>query len=128
MLRPKDLAFQGRDGRGRSRAEQVTELSRGLKLLARESGATVMALAQVNREGFKHGAKPTMADLREGGMEADADQVWLLHRPEVELPTVEVLVDKNRHGPTGRAELMLVGHYARLGSVQREPDRHPYAS
>lgn len=101
-----------------SRAERLGEVSRGLKVLAREMGACVVAMAQVNREGVKGGARPTMSDLRESGsIEADADQVVLLHRPDDQVPEVEVLVDKNRWGIRGQATLQMAGHYARLGSV-----------
>lgn len=108
--------------RGSSRAERLGEVSRGLKVLAREMNACVVAMAQVGREGVKGGAKPTMADLRESGsIEADADQVILLHRPDDNIPDVEVLVDKNRWGTRGMATLQLAGHYARLGSVTWTP-------
>ena len=111
LVRPADTKV--------NRAEQIGEISRGLKLLARESGACVVAMAQVNRESTKRvDGRPTMADLRESGaIEADADAVVLLHHPDDEVPEVEVLTDKNRHGPKGRAVLQLQGHYARLVSV-----------
>lgn len=105
-----------------SRVEKLGEISRGLKTLARETGACVVAMAQVNREGVKAGAKPTMSDLRESGsIEADADQVILLHRPSNETPDVEVLVDKNRWGIKGQATLHMQGHYARLASASWSP-------
>ena len=100
------------------RVEVLGEISRGLKVLARDMNACVVAMAQVNREGTKGGARPTMSDLRESGsIEADADQVILLHRPDDNIPEVEVLVDKNRWGPRGMATLQMAGHYARLGSI-----------
>ena len=106
--------------RGASRSERIGEMSRGLKMLARETGACVVAMAQVNREGVKNGGRPTMADLRESGaIEADADQVVLLHWPDEQVPEIEVIVDKNRWGPKGTAHLQMIGHYARLGSVTR---------
>lgn len=101
-----------------SRAEALGTVSRGLKVLARETGACVVAMAQVNREGGKGGVRPTMGDLRESGaIEADANQVILLHRPDEKNPEIEVIVDKNRHGPKGIAHLTLRGFYAELGSV-----------
>lgn len=110
--------------RGASRAERLGEVSRGLKILARETNSCVVAMAQVNREGVKGGAKPTMSDLRESGsIEADADQVILLHRPSDDTPEVEVLVDKNRWGIRGMATLQLAGHYARLGSISWQASR-----
>ena len=106
-----------------NRAEQIGEMSRGLKVLARETGACVVAMAQVNREGTRHGdGRPRMTDLRESGsIEADADQVILLHRPSEETPEVEVIVDKNRWGPKGMATLYIQGHYARLASATWTP-------
>lgn len=108
-----------------NRADQVAEISRGLKLLARETGACVVAMAQVNREGTKHtDGRPRMTDLRESGaIEADADQVVLLHHPDPDVSEIEVLVDKNRHGPKGQAALHILGHYARLESVEWSPTR-----
>lgn len=112
------------DSRG-NRAEEIGEISRGLKLLARETGACVFAMAQVNRESSKRAdGRPTMSDLRESGsIEADADQVVLLHQPADEIPELEVNVDKNRHGPRGTARLHVAGHYAQLQSVAFDPTR-----
>ena len=100
--------------RGGNRAEEVTAVSRGLKQLARETGACVVAMAQVNREGGNRDAGPTLTDLREGGIENDADQVILLHRPDPESPDIVATTAKNRHGPQGVCKLRLQGHYARL--------------
>lgn len=114
-----------RDTRATSnRAEQIGQISRDLKLLARETGACVVAAAQLNREVGKRGDRPKLSDLRESGsIEADADQVILLHQPDDEVPEVEAIVAKNRHGPPGIATLQLHGHYARLSSVQWSPSR-----
>lgn len=103
-----------------NRAQALGEVSRGLKLLARETGACVIGLAQVNREASKRNDRPRMSDLRESGaIEADADQVLLLHQPDDDIPELEVIVDKNRHGPKGIRSLHVWGHYARLASVAR---------
>lgn len=102
-----------------NRAEEVGEISRGLKLLARETGACVVAMAQLNREAAK-GEPPKVSDLRESGsIEADADQVLLLHLPDESIPEVEVIVGKNRHGPRGKAVLQMAGHYSQLRSAWR---------
>jgi replicative DNA helicase len=90
-----------------SRHEQVGGISRRLKGLARELGLPVVALAQLNRAADER--RPRLSDLRESGsIEADADTVILLHRPEnakgAVIP-VEVIVAKQRNGPTG--ELIL---------------------
>lgn len=99
-----------------NRTEQVAEMSRGLKHLAREYGVCVVAMAQVNRASTqRRDGRPTLADLRESGaIEADADVVILLHRPDEESPEIEALVAKNRSGPRGEARLQMQGHYARL--------------
>lgn len=115
--------------RADSRERQVAELSRGLKLLAMEFAVPIMALHQLNRESTKRSDKrPTMADLRESGaIEADADMVLLLHREDIidkESPRageLDVIVDKNRSGPTGVATLAYQGHYARAGGMAQEP-------
>lgn len=109
--------------RNATEAQKLGEISRGLKILARESGACVVAMAQVNREGMRHSdGKPRMSDLRgSGAIEADADQVILLHRPDDTVPELEVIVDKNRHGPKGLANLHMQGHYARLANVTWTP-------
>jgi len=104
--------------KGSSRATALGIVTRGLKVLARETSTCVVAMAQLNREGVKNGNKPTMGDLRESGsIENDADQVILLHRPDDELPEVEALIDKNRWGPKSKASLYLAGHYARFSSA-----------
>lgn len=103
--------------RGGNRAEEISGIARGLKTLARETGACVVAMAQVNREGAKGDDGPKLTDLREGGIENDADQVILLHRPDLDVPEVRASVAKNRHGPLGVTNLHLVGHYAQLASV-----------
>ena len=117
------LQLMSTSGTTRNRSEELGEVSRGLKLLARESGACVVAMAQVNREATKHSdGRPRMSDLRESGsIEADADVVILLHQPDDDVPELEVIVDKNRHGPRGRATLRIEGHYASLSSVHWTP-------
>jgi len=94
------------------RHEQVTKISRRLKHLARELRIPVVALAQLNRASEDRSDHvPRLSDLRESGsQEQDADVVLLLHRPEVHDSTkrpgeVDVIVAKNRNGPTGTARL-----------------------
>lgn len=108
-----------------NRVEQLSEISRGLKLLARETGTCVVAAAQLNRgPAQRHDKRPVMSDLRESGsIENDADQVVLIHQPDEEIPEVELIVDKNRHGPKGVARLQVQGHYARLVSIEWSPTR-----
>jgi replicative DNA helicase len=97
------------------RQEQVAQISRRIKLLARELSIPVIALAQINRnsEG-REGGVPRISDLRESGsLEQDADTVMLLHRPERLNPAerpgeIDVMVEKQRSGPTGIVALQFI--------------------
>jgi replicative DNA helicase len=96
------------DARGRSRQEQVAQVSRRLKCLAKELNIPILALSQLNRLAeAREDKRPRLADLRESGsIEQDADTVILLHRPEfysaADQPGVaEAIVAKNRSGSTG---------------------------
>jgi replicative DNA helicase len=108
-----------------SRERAVAELSRGLKLMAMEFSVAIVALHQLNRESLKRNDKrPTMADLRDSGaVEQDADVVILLHREDAhdkESPRageLDLIVDKNRSGPTGTVSVAFQGHYARTGDM-----------
>lgn len=99
------------------REQQVASVSRGLKLLARDLSVPVVALAQVNRGAASRDSKrPVMSDLRESGaIEADADEIWLLHRDDDQRPgELEVNVVKNRHGATGLIQLGWYPHNGRI--------------
>jgi replicative DNA helicase len=88
------------NGDGKSKYEKVTDVSRGIKLLAREIDCPVIALSQLNRESTKRNGPPDLADLRDSGaIEQDADSVWFLHSPD-EYKT-ELIVAKLRKGRTG---------------------------
>ncbi len=109
------------DNRRDSRQEQVAAISRRLKFLARELNIPVIALAQVNRGSEdRQDHRPRLSDLRESGaIEQDADTVFLLHRPELHEPgqhegLVEVIVGKQRNGPTGEVSLMYIKQYMRF--------------
>ena len=103
------------------RQEQVAQISRRLKFLARELEVPVMALAQVNRSSEDRQDKhPRLSDLRESGsIEQDADTVLILHRPEkieggLNEETIEVIVAKQRNGPTGEVTLTSLKQYMRF--------------
>jgi replicative DNA helicase len=109
------------DNRRDSRQEQVANISRRLKFLARELQIPVMALAQVNRSSEdRQDHRPRLADLRESGsIEQDADTVMLMHRPELYEPgqhegVVEVLIAKQRNGPTGEVTLTFLKQFMRF--------------
>lgn len=102
------------------RQEQVAQISRRLKFLARELSIPVMALAQVNRSSEdRQDHRPRLADLRESGsIEQDADTCLLLHRPGkfdggIEDNIIEVIVAKQRNGPTGEVTLTYLNRFMR---------------
>lgn len=95
-----------------SMVQQVTEISRSLKSLARELNVPVIALSQLSRAVEQRGGKPRLSDLRDSGsLEQDADVVMFIHREdktnkESDRPGIaEVLIEKHRNGPTGKVEL-----------------------
>jgi replicative DNA helicase len=117
---------------GRSNAEnrqvEVSEMSRGLKILARELNVPVIALSQLSRNLESRADKrPVLADLRESGsLEQDADVVIFLYRDEVynrdtpDRGTAEVIVAKHRNGPIGVTHLAFLDHYTRFANMARE--------
>ncbi len=111
------------------RQEQVAQISRRLKFLARELNIPVMALAQVNRSSEdRQDHRPRLADLRESGsIEQDADTCMLLHRPGrfdggQEDNVIEVLVAKQRNGPTGDVTLTYLKQYMRYENYAGDTD------
>lgn len=103
----------------------LEEFSRGLKILAKSAGIPIIAAAQLNRGPEKRDdKKPAMADLREtGGLEQDADVVVLLHRPDQAEPEcsrageIDLIVAKQRNGPTQTVTLVHQLHYSRLADA-----------
>jgi replicative DNA helicase len=108
--------IEGTTGSGESRQQQITEISRGIKGIARELKIPVVCLSQLNRQSEgRDGHRPRMSDLRESGsIEQDADVVMLLHREDyyrlnepdfVPDNVAELIIAKQRNGPTGTIRL-----------------------
>ncbi|MFW5682074.1 MAG: replicative DNA helicase [Phycisphaeraceae bacterium] len=113
-----------------SRQQEVSVLSRGIKALARELSVPVICLSQLNRAAeSREGHRPRMSDLRESGsIEQDADVVCMLHREDyyhrgeedyVETNIAEVILAKQRNGPTGTVKLTFHGGTTRFHNLAR---------
>ena len=122
--------IQGSDRYKGNRVQEVTEISRGLKILARELEIPVIALAQLSRNVTgRDDPRPVLSDLRESGsIEQDADLVMFLHRPDYykqnddnyeETHITELLVAKHRHGAVGKIELYFHPELLRFMSLDK---------
>ncbi len=116
-----------------SRQQQISEISRGIKAVARELSVPVIALSQLNRasEG-RDGHRPRMSDLRESGsIEQDADVIALLHREDyyrmsepdfVPDNIAEIIIAKQRNGPTGTVKLTFMNKTTRFENLSTQAD------
>ena len=122
--------IQGSDRYKGQRVQEVTEISRGLKILARELEIPVVALAQLSRNvAGRDNPRPVLSDLRESGsIEQDADLVLFLHRPDYykqnddnyeETHITELLIAKHRHGAVGKVELYFHPELLRFMSLDK---------
>jgi replicative DNA helicase len=120
------LQLMSSRGRAENRQVEVSDMSRSLKILARELQCPVIALSQLSRKLEDRADKrPMMSDLRESGsLEQDADVVLFLFRPEQygevensKKSEAEIIVAKNRNGPTRTAHLTWRGEFARFDNV-----------
>jgi replicative DNA helicase len=118
--------IQGR-GKGENRQQEISEISRTLKMIARELHVPVIALSQLSRAVEQRQDKhPMLSDLRESGsIEQDADIVAFLYRddyynPETEKKNIiEILIAKQRNGPTGKVELVFLKNYNKFVNLDR---------
>lgn len=107
---------------------QVTEITRGLKMLAKDFGITVIALSQFSRDVEKRGGRPRLSDLRDSGsIEQDADIVFFLHTETTEEDSfgnrdVELIIGKHRNGSTGSLPLKFQGSKMTFCEVDESMD------
>jgi replicative DNA helicase len=116
-------------GRFGNRQEEVASISRGLKALAKELKVPVLVLSQLTRAPERDDRRPQLADLRESGaIEQDADVVMFIHRPYLFKPDMpdedrakaELIVAKQRNGPTDRVQFVFLGSFTRFEEAAPE--------
>jgi replicative DNA helicase len=121
------------DGRADSRVEQVGQISRGLKILARELDIPVVAVSQLSRAvESRNPPIPMLSDLRESGqLEQDADVVMFVYREEYydqeseRLGEADIIFAKHRNGPIGHVTLSFLPKYPRFASMYRDHGAAP---
>jgi replicative DNA helicase len=135
----------GSKARSDNRVQEITEITTGLKALAKELNVPIMALSQLSRQvEQREDKRPQLSDLRESGsIEQDADVVMFVFREEYYVERLkpaegtpefadwmtkmsqvsgkaEVIIGKQRHGPVGTVELAFEGQFTRFGNLARD--------
>ncbi len=122
--------IHGRRSSGENRQQEISEISRTLKQLARELEVPIIALAQLSRSvEQRQDKRPMLSDIRESGsIEQDADIVAFLYRddyydPESEKKNIiEIIIGKQRNGPTGKVELVFLKNYNKFVNLEKAHD------
>ena len=122
--------IQGSNKRGGSREQEISEISRSLKILAKELDVPVIALSQLSRAAEQRpDHRPMLSDLRESGaIEQDADIVMFLYRDDYynqdsdKKDIAEIIIAKHRGGATGTVELLWLGSYTKFVNLERRFD------
>ena len=115
------------------REQQIADISRGVKGMAKELDVPVVVLSQLNRDSERENRNPRLSDLRESGsIEQDADVVLMLHRPKKkededfepssqsdDVEHIKLIIAKQRNGPVGEIDLTFLRKYTRYENFQR---------
>ena len=125
---------QGSAKKNSSREQEISEISRSLKILAKELDVPVIALSQLSRGAEKRDDKrPMLADLRESGaIEQDADIVMFIYRDDYynqdseKKNIAELILAKHRAGSTGTVELLWMGNYTKFANLERYRDEEDF--
>ncbi len=114
-------------GRAESRQQEISEISRSLKILGRELGVPVIAVSQLSRavESRTEDRRPRLADLRDSGaIEQDADIVMFIYRDQIynqdseDMGKAEIIISKHRNGATGKIKLAFLEEYAKFENLE----------